>query len=369
MTGDHERGAVCVICGVTARDLFALALPWDHGHPALSVCLGCEGRLRAANEAYGAVPASDCLNALACEVEQAATGHPDPAWRRRVLGMLGRRFAVGFFRAICGCRSCVALRDAPSASGGLAPWPDLPAPADRAPLDLAAIDPAVWLAFIRTLNPGLPVLLPDGRIVPASRAASELQAIFRDDTARPAVGPLARAAQPRGPIQRHDVQAVRRDRHPGADWSDLRGKPCPCGCGDGVQLHPENCLLCDRPAPYAPDCSGVDRPLVVLCVECQRDLAAATASPDGWRYIVQPGHGLESLIGRTRLAQVNLPDGAPVFDLATVAPGYRPLVLAILPADLLAVDRHGEVAPVAEWVERIFEARRRAAARRGGGHV
>lgn len=308
---------------------------------------------------------------------------------------LGLVSGVSAFRALCGCDTCETLRqpDGWRKLAGVLPqaadqsWHDeLPASA-RPPVPLADVTMPL-VRFVATLNPDQRVLTTDGRVMPASEFAREIEVPLLDgdgkpvldaqgkpvtrrqivgraldgnaeETAYPGVGPLAAAAMPRGPRMGHDWQACRVSAALRGETLPT-GRRCPHGFGpDNMQVEPERCCWCGAVAGADPGQTGTARPLVVLCEHCLRDVISVSQQPEGWRYIVQPGHGLESMIGRTRLADVRLPGGRPVFDLATVEPGWLPFVLSLLPPDLAVVDKFGELSSVASWIALIHEMRTR----------
>lgn len=398
---DGFADLACAFTGRTGRDVCRLAdvvpLGWS-GADCIGVCGPAADVFRdeAALAADFGAEVPQCLVLLGGVLERAAQARP--SWtvlgrlREPVRRRLGDDTGGSVLRAVCGCHTCMTLREPGGWSKllGEAPaaefpgWDDDLPPAERRPVPLADVTMPL-VPFVKTLHPEQRVLAADGVIMSASDFVRTIKIKRRDRhgrvimdrlgravedsidvgrsvetgraaTAYPGQGALSLSVQPAGPRTDPDVQLDRFRASGGADWADLAGQSDPAG--RRVQLHLESCLWCSRPGPYAPGVHGTARPLVVLCSDCDADFAAVRDQPDGWRYIVQPGHGLESRIGRTRMSSAVGPDGAPIFDLTTINPGYRPLVLSILPADLLAHDRHGEVQPVAEWIARILRARK-----------
>lgn len=347
-----------------------------------------------------------CVFLLGGELQHATESRPHwtPLGRLReaVTRRLGDGAGGSVLRAICGCETCMTLRKPDGYAEMLGEHPGMEFPGHQDELSAAERDPVLLsdvtmplVRFVKSLNPDQRVITPDGVTM---RAADFVRTIYvprrdargrvvkrkgnvvtepvdigaaidaaRAGTAYPGAGPLSRSAMPRaalyGPHVGHgldlrwlgsDPQLERRGAALDAEWSDFAGQPAPSG--HVVAPHPETCEWCGAPA--ASRSPGGSRPLVVLCPHCERDRDAVRAEPGGWRYIVQPGHGLESRIGRTRMSSAVGRNGEPIFDLTTVNPGYRPFVLSILPADLLAHDRHGEVLPVSEWIARILQARK-----------
>lgn len=393
MTGQARPGAdVCAYCGNGGRAVEPLpeVLPvvqWS-GSEAVGVCGYCAERLREAAEfaEHCGHPVPVCLELHAGELHhalQASRGQPGADTRFRAVSArmgLGRRHGPNLFRQWCGCPSCVSFRGPdgwggafdPSPAGPFGPVPGSDDVASMPPVDLAQVEdnPPGWRRkLVATMNDAQRVIVPDtGEVIRADEYVARFP--VRRSLPRVKITPLdalsrlAELAIPTGPRYGNraaaDFQLQRSLANPDADWSQMTAEqPLPAS----VEDRSERCALCSAPSGLPPGAHGEARPLVVLCHVCRRDLDEALAAPQGWRFITQPGHGLESHIGQTRMCAAPTRDGEEVFDLATVNPGYRPLVLSILPRTLLARDFGGKVKTVGEWIDRLLSKRRSA---RGG---
>lgn len=393
MTGRARPDASqCVYCGSGGRSVEPLpeVLPvvqWP-GADLVGICGYCAERLREAAEfalhcGHG-VPV--CLELQAGELHhalQASRGQPGADSRFRVISArmgLGRGHGPNLFRQWCGCSSCCALRGPdgwggafdPSPAGPFDPAPGSDDPGSMAPVDLAQVEdnPPGWRRqLVATMNDAQRVIVPDtGEVMRADEylALAPVRRSWPNVKMTPlaALSRLAEQAIPTGPRCGYGVSAdfqLQRSRsNPDADWSQMTAEhPLPAS----VEDRSERCGLCAAPSGLPPGDHGDARPLVALCPCCRHDVEEALAAPQGWRFITQPGHGLESHIGQTRMCAAPTRDGEEVFDLATVNPGYRPLVLSILPRTLLARDFGGKVKTVGEWIDRLLSKRRSA---RGG---
>lgn len=314
--------------------------------------------------------------------------------RSRIFGDTG----ASAFREGCGCATCLRLRDPDGFAAMLGSdadpqaWHDDLPPEDRPPVPLAEVSMPL-AAFVATLHPDQQVISPDdGKVVRAQDFARKKRVPVNDESGKPRLkrngetlerwavsglaylrngaqvaypgaGALAQAALPRpDPFGRqHDFQRCRWDAIQ-AGRLDPASETCPCGIGArNAVRHSERCLICGDHTWLPPSLAGEDRPLVALCENCDADLEEATAPPGAWRYIAQPGNGLESLIGPVFHSECLIPSGETVYSVEFVRPGYIPLVLAILPPDLIVAGRGGRLATVEQRRAEIVETRRAAA--------